>query len=79
MNHAAKEPKTESHDPAISQAYAKPTVEVIKVDDTFADDFLTEECGVDVTTHVVGRFRLGEFDLKKGTHREDVEPAVGDE
>jgi hypothetical protein len=45
----------------------KPTVEVIEVDETFADEFLTEECGVDVTTHVVGRVRLRDFDRTKGT------------
>jgi hypothetical protein len=46
---------------------AKPTVEVIEVDETIADEFLTEECGVDVTTHIVGRVRLREFDRTKGT------------
>ena len=45
----------------------KPTVEVIEVDETIADTFLTEECGVDVTTHIVGRVRLREFDRTKGT------------
>lgn len=40
---------------------AKPTFELITVDETFADDFLTEACGVDVTTHVEGRILLREF------------------
>jgi hypothetical protein len=46
---------------------AKPTVMIIDVDDTFADAFLTEECGVDVITRVVGRVRLRDFDRTKGT------------
>ena len=46
---------------------AKPTVEVIEVDETIADEFLTEQCGVDVTTHIVGRVRLRDFDRTKGT------------
>ena len=45
----------------------KPTVEVIEIDETIADTFLTEECGVDVTTRIVGRVRLREFDRTKGT------------
>jgi hypothetical protein len=28
---------------------------------------LSEECGVDVTTHIVGRVRLRDFDRTKGT------------
>ena len=36
----------------------KPTVEVIEIHETIADTFLTEECGVDVTTRIVGRLRL---------------------
>ena len=32
----------------------KPTFERIDIDETFADDFLTEECGVPVTTHAEG-------------------------
>ena len=47
---------------------AKPTTEIIHVDDTIApDEFLSEECGVDVTTHIVGTVRLRDFDRTKGT------------
>jgi hypothetical protein len=45
-------------------AGAPPTIERINVDETFADDFLTEECGVPVTTtargHVIIRIFSGE-------------------
>ena len=34
---------------------AKPAFDVIEVDDTFVDDFLSDACGVTVTTHVQGR------------------------
>ena len=40
---------------------AAPTFERIPVDDTFADEFLTEECGVPVTTNVKGHVTLREF------------------
>lgn len=33
---------------------AKPTIERIDIDETAADEFLTEACGVDVTTHAEG-------------------------
>jgi hypothetical protein len=47
---------------------AKPTTEVIEVDDLLdPDDFLTEECGVKVATRIVGKVRLREFDRTKGT------------
>ena len=36
---------------------APPTIERIPIEDTFADGFLTEECGVDVTTTLSG-FRI---------------------
>jgi hypothetical protein len=43
---------------------APPTIERINVDETFADEFLTEECGVPVTTtargHVIIRTFSGE-------------------
>jgi len=38
-----------------------PTIERVDVDVTFADDFLTEECGVDVMTHVQGHVILHTF------------------
>jgi hypothetical protein len=45
-------------------AGAPPMIERINVDETFADDFLTEECGVPVTTtargHVIIRIFSGE-------------------
>jgi hypothetical protein len=40
---------------------AKPEVEVIDVDDSGPDEFLTEECGVPVTFHAVGRVTLRTF------------------
>jgi hypothetical protein len=40
---------------------APPTFERIDVDDTFADEFLTEECGVDVTTTIRGHVILRTF------------------
>jgi hypothetical protein len=45
-------------------ASAPPTIERINVDETFPDEFLTEECGVPVTTtargHVIIRIFSGE-------------------
>lgn len=41
---------------------AKPEIEVIKIDDTGPDEFLTEECGVPVTFHAVGRVTLRTFE-----------------
>jgi hypothetical protein len=35
-------------------AGAAPTIERINIDETFADDFLTDACGIDVTTTVHG-------------------------
>lgn len=40
---------------------AAPTFERIDVDDTFHDEFLSEECGVDVTTNVSGQVTLRTF------------------
>jgi hypothetical protein len=40
---------------------AAPTFERIAVDETFADEFLTAECGVPVTTTVQGHVTLREF------------------
>jgi hypothetical protein len=34
---------------------AKPTFNVIEIDESFADDFLSDACGVAVTTHIQGR------------------------
>ena len=41
---------------------AAPTFERIAVDDTFQDEFLTEECGVPVTTTVQGHVTLRMFE-----------------
>jgi hypothetical protein len=35
--------------------------EVIQVDDTFVDEELSEECGVEVTVHITGRVTLFTF------------------
>ncbi len=40
---------------------APPTVERIQVNDTFADEFLTAECGVDVTTTARGSVTIHSF------------------
>ena len=45
---------------------AKPTINVIHVDETFPDDFLSEACGVDVTTHIEGRITEHVFDRDRG-------------
>ena len=34
---------------------AKPAINVIHVDESFPDDFLSDECGVSVTIHIEGR------------------------
>jgi hypothetical protein len=39
----------------------KPTFERITVDETFADDFLTDACGVPVTTHAEGDITIRTF------------------
>jgi hypothetical protein len=39
----------------------KPTIERVNVDDTFADGFLTAECGVAVTTHIQGHIIFRTF------------------
>jgi len=48
-----------------SAGAAKPTFELITVNETFPDEFLTAECGVPVTTHVEGRILLREFSGSK--------------
>jgi hypothetical protein len=45
---------------------AAPTFERIDVDDTFADESLSEECGVDVTTTVRGHVILRTFSGENG-------------
>jgi hypothetical protein len=45
---------------------AAPTFERIDVDDTFADEDLSEECGVDVTTTVRGHVILRAFSREEG-------------
>ena len=47
--------------PSVALA-AKPTIERVEVSDTFEDEFLTEECGVAVTTTVEGHFTARVFD-----------------
>jgi hypothetical protein len=42
-------------------AGAPPTFETIIVDETFADEFLTEQCGVAVTTHIQGKIVIRAF------------------
>jgi hypothetical protein len=41
---------------------APPTIERIPVDDTFVDDFLSEECGVEVTTRARGHIIVRTFE-----------------
>ena len=48
-----------------SAAIAAPP-EVIEFSDTFHDPFLSEQCGVDVTTTVNGTVRIREFDRTTG-------------
>jgi hypothetical protein len=43
---------------ATAAAAQAPVREVIQIDETFADEFLTEECGIPVTTTVTGRVTL---------------------
>ncbi|MGY1696705.1 hypothetical protein ACI780_17540 [Geodermatophilus sp. SYSU D00814] len=40
--------------------------QVFPIEDEFADDFLTEECGVPVTTTATGQARLREFQRASG-------------
>jgi hypothetical protein len=41
---------------------AKPTMERVAIDETFDDDFLSEECGVPVTAHVQGHIIFRTFE-----------------
>lgn len=47
-------------------AAVQPTIEVEIIDETFPDDFLTEECGVAVTTTLTGSITTRTFD-EEGT------------
>jgi hypothetical protein len=44
----------------------KPEMERVAVNDTFHDDFLSAECGTDVTTRAVGHLIFRVFDRSKG-------------
>ena len=46
---------------ATAAAAQAPVKEVIQVNETFADEFLTEECGVPVTTTATGRVTVFTF------------------
>jgi hypothetical protein len=46
---------------ATAAAAQKPEKEVIQVNDTFPDDFLTDACGVPVTTTATGRVTIFRF------------------
>ena len=46
---------------ATAAAAQAPEKEVIQVDDTFEDEFLTEACGVEVTTTITGRVTVFTF------------------
>jgi hypothetical protein len=50
---------------ASAASAGKPTFERISLDETFADEFLTEECGVPVTTHILGHITLRNFTGEK--------------
>jgi hypothetical protein len=50
---------------ATGAAAQAPEKEVIQVDDTFEDEFLTEACGVPVTTTATGRVTM--FALPTGS------------
>ena len=54
-------------------AGAPPTIERINIDETFADEFLTEECGVPVTTtargHIIMRIFSGGTDAPGEYHQ----------
>ena len=65
-----------------SPAIAAPP-EVITFTDTFHDDFLSDACGVDVTTTIDGTVRIREFDRATGlvtvaTVNVDITATAGD-
>ena len=47
----------------------KPTLERVDIDESFADEFLSEECGVDVTTRAVGQLTIREWTDGTGVQR----------
>jgi hypothetical protein len=47
----------------------KPTLERIDVDESFVDDFLSEECGVQVTTRALGQVIVREWTDGTGVQR----------
>jgi hypothetical protein len=55
---------------ATAAAAEAPVKEVFQIDETFEDEFLTEECGVPVTTTVTGRVTL--FSFPDGTVLQDL-------
>jgi hypothetical protein len=50
-----------------SAAAGQPVMTREDIDDTFHDEFLSDECGFDVTTHASGHVISREFDRAKGT------------
>lgn len=44
----------------------KPEMERVDIDETFHDDFLSAECGTDVTTRALGHIIFRVFDRSKG-------------
>ena len=46
---------------AANAAAAKPTFQRVDLDESFVDEFLTDECGVEVSTHVRGHVILRTF------------------
>jgi len=53
---------------AVATATAgQPTFDRVDIDETFADEFLTDACGFDVMTHAKGHVTGREFDRTKGT------------
>ena len=53
---------------AVASATAgQPVFTRLDIDETFADEFLTEECGFPVTTHALGHVTAREFDRTQGT------------
>ena len=50
----------------------RPQMEKIPVSDQFHDDFLSEACGVDVTTHLTGHYILRTFTDADGNPVRDV-------
>ena len=50
-----------------SATAGQPVIVSEDVDDTFLDEFLTDACGFDVTTHAQGHIITREFDRETGT------------